>query len=225
MIKWNSTRQNIFNIKNTCNNSQSRLNTSIRVDSPRVFRIILPHVNDSIINIYCQYWIYWFRYSGVGRDTHESFSVCPSGIDFFQNRRRFIITGFHVFRIVMIILDNDRLFHIRVMLFCVDRLFHVWLVVLFCTHGLFHISAMMLFLHRQFYSWRYSTHIDYFTTTLSSSDLLRCYTCWLYFFYIRAAGRRARSARRPAVQNVSVIAQGHGGGHASPIEAAGQWLY
>ena len=42
------------------------------------------------------------------------------------------------------------------------------------------------------------------------------------FFYIRAAGRRARSARRPAVQNVSVIAQGHGGGHASPIEAAGQ---
>ena len=45
------------------------------------------------------------------------------------------------------------------------------------------------------------------------------------FFYIRAAGRRARSARRPAVQNVSVIAQGHGGGHASPIEAAGQWFY
>ena len=44
-------------------------------------------------------------------------------------------------------------------------------------------------------------------------------------FYIRAAGRRARSARRPAVQNVSVIAQGHGGGHASPIEAAGQWFY
>ena len=43
-----------------------------------------------------------------------------------------------------------------------------------------------------------------------------------YFFYIRAAGRRARSARRPAVQHVSVIAQGHGGGHASPIEAAGQ---
>ena len=42
------------------------------------------------------------------------------------------------------------------------------------------------------------------------------------FFYIRAAGRRARSARRPAVQNVSVIAQGHGVGHASPIEAAGQ---
>ena len=30
------------------------------------------------------------------------------------------------------------------------------------------------------------------------------------------------SGRRPAVQNVSVIAQGHGGGHASPIEAAGQ---
>ena len=45
------------------------------------------------------------------------------------------------------------------------------------------------------------------------------------FFYIRAAGRRARSARRPAVQNVSVIAEGHGGGHASPIEAAGQWFY
>ena len=45
------------------------------------------------------------------------------------------------------------------------------------------------------------------------------------FFNIRAAGRRARSARRPAVQNVSVIAQGHGGGHASPIEAAGQWFY
>ena len=44
-------------------------------------------------------------------------------------------------------------------------------------------------------------------------------------FYIRAAGRRARSARRPAVQNVSVIAQGHEGGHASPIEAAGQWFY
>ena len=44
-------------------------------------------------------------------------------------------------------------------------------------------------------------------------------------FYIRVAGRRARSARRPAVQNVSVIAQGHGGGHASPIEAAGQWFY
>ena len=41
-------------------------------------------------------------------------------------------------------------------------------------------------------------------------------------FYIRAAGRRARRARRPAVQNVSVIAQDHGGGHASPIEAAGQ---
>ena len=39
------------------------------------------------------------------------------------------------------------------------------------------------------------------------------------------SGRRARSARRPAVQNVSVIAQGHGGGHASPIEAAGQWFY
>ena len=34
-------------------------------------------------------------------------------------------------------------------------------------------------------------------------------------FYIRAAGRRARSARRPAVQNVSVIAQGHGVGHVS----------
>ena len=47
----------------------------------------------------------------------------------------------------------------------------------------------------------------------------------LLIFYIRAAGRRARSARRPAVQNVSVIAQGHGGGHASPIEAAGQWFY
>ena len=44
-------------------------------------------------------------------------------------------------------------------------------------------------------------------------------------FYIRAAGRRARNARRPAVQNVFVIAQGHGGGHASPIEAAGQWFY
>ena len=44
-------------------------------------------------------------------------------------------------------------------------------------------------------------------------------------FYIRAAGWRARSARRPAVQNVSVIAKGHGGGHASPIEAAGQWFY
>ena len=51
---------------------------------------------------------------------------------------------------------------------------------------------------------------------------------WIWnggIFYIRAAGRRARSARRPAVQNVYVIAQGHGGGHASPIEAAGQWFY
>ena len=47
----------------------------------------------------------------------------------------------------------------------------------------------------------------------------------IFLFYIRAAGQRARSARRPAVQNVSVIAQGHGGGHASPIEAAGQWFY
>ena len=39
------------------------------------------------------------------------------------------------------------------------------------------------------------------------------------FFYIRAAGWRA------AVQNVFVIAQGHGVGHASPIESAGQWFY
>ena len=43
-----------------------------------------------------------------------------------------------------------------------------------------------------------------------------------FLVYIRAAGGRARSARRPAVQNVFVIAQGHGVGHASPIEAAGQ---
>ena len=47
----------------------------------------------------------------------------------------------------------------------------------------------------------------------------------LFVFYIRAAGGRARSARRPAVQNVFVIAQGHGVGHAAPIEAAGQWFY
>ena len=33
------------------------------------------------------------------------------------------------------------------------------------------------------------------------------------------------SGRRPPVQNVFVIAQGHGVRHASPIEAAGQWFY
>ena len=33
------------------------------------------------------------------------------------------------------------------------------------------------------------------------------------------------SGRRPAVQNEFVIAQGHGVGYASPIEAAGQWFY
>ena len=36
------------------------------------------------------------------------------------------------------------------------------------------------------------------------------------------SGRQPTGARRPAVQNVFVIAQGHGVGHASPIEAAGQ---
>ena len=51
------------------------------------------------------------------------------------------------------------------------------------------------------------------------NELTRLYTV---FFYNPAAGRRVRSARRPAVQNVFVIAQGHGVGHASPIEAAGQ---
>ena len=51
--------------------------------------------------------------------------------------------------------------------------------------------------------------------------------CWLIseeyirLFYIRAAGGRARSARRPAVQNVFVIAHGHGVGHASPLRLRG----
>ena len=46
-----------------------------------------------------------------------------------------------------------------------------------------------------------------------------------YDYFLHSGRRPTGASRRPAVHNVSVIAKGHGGGHASPIEAAGQWFY